>query len=76
MFRQKMIDDNQNEYKSYHLPVRLFVVATRDIYPGEEIFHVYGVDYWQSSDNYFYFPPLEPLDIQRIQEAQKTNHPE
>lgn len=62
----KDVDDNQNEYKTYNLPVRLFVVATRDIYPGEEIFHAYGVDYWQSSDNYFYFPPLEILDVKRI----------
>jgi hypothetical protein len=68
-------EDDQNEYKLHLvLPVRLFVVATRTIYPGEEIFHPYGVDYWQSSDNYFYFPPLEPLDIKRIQEMQEMNH--
>ncbi len=50
----------------YHLDCLLLQL----VYPGQEIFHAYGIDYWQSSAYYFEVAQLTELDILRIQTRQ------
>lgn len=69
----EFVVNNQNIYTNNsqkQCPFRLFLVAKMDIFPGQEIFHPYGLDYWKSSDIYYQFPKLTTEQVESIHKIQ------
>lgn len=67
------VEDDQNKYMDQSiskLKYRLFLVATKEIYPGQEIFQPYGMEYWKRADIYSEIPRLTQEQVETINTVQ------